>query len=342
MEETLGKRIVSHRKRLGLTQDRLAEFLGVTAQAVSKWENDQSCPDITILPKLAEVFGISTDELLGLEKHTVHTAELVPEQMDNDAGEPYGLHLQNGKWEFQWDDGQKSGVGFALWVLLCGSLLFVSNLLALHVGFWDILWPTGLLIFGLCGLFPRFSFLRLGCALFGAYSLLNNFDVAPFLLGKEMLLPIFLLLFGLSLLVDALRKPKRESFHILNDGKRVDSSKKNHCIYKGEHFECDTAFGENSYLVQLPRLSGGTAQVSFGELNVDLSGCEEIADGCRIELACSFGQLSVLIPRGCCAKPVTSTSFASVVTKGSPDPDAAVTVCLECSANFGEIIIRYI
>lgn len=68
MEQTLGKRIVAHRKRLGLTQDQLAEQLGVTAQAVSKWENDQSCPDITMLPKLAEIFGITTDELLGLEK----------------------------------------------------------------------------------------------------------------------------------------------------------------------------------------------------------------------------------------------------------------------------------
>jgi len=42
MEETLGKRIVSHRKRLGMTQDKLAEALGVTAQAVSKWENEVS------------------------------------------------------------------------------------------------------------------------------------------------------------------------------------------------------------------------------------------------------------------------------------------------------------
>ena len=42
MEETLGKRIVFHRKRLGLTQDALAELMGVTAQAVSKWENGVS------------------------------------------------------------------------------------------------------------------------------------------------------------------------------------------------------------------------------------------------------------------------------------------------------------
>ena len=66
MEETLGKRIAANRKRLGITQDRLAEQLGVTPQAVSKWENDQSCPDIATLPKLAEIFGISVDALLGV------------------------------------------------------------------------------------------------------------------------------------------------------------------------------------------------------------------------------------------------------------------------------------
>lgn len=67
MEETLGKRIVQNRKRLSLTQDQPAERLGVTAQAVSKWENNQSCPDITLLPRLAESFGTTTDALLGIE-----------------------------------------------------------------------------------------------------------------------------------------------------------------------------------------------------------------------------------------------------------------------------------
>lgn len=62
---TLGKRIAYHRKRLGMTQEQLAQRVGVSAQAVSKWENNLSCPDITILPELASIFGISVDELLG-------------------------------------------------------------------------------------------------------------------------------------------------------------------------------------------------------------------------------------------------------------------------------------
>ena len=78
MEETLGKRIIANRKRIGLTQDKLAEQLGVTAQAVSKWENEQSCPDITTLPKLAEIFGMSVDELLQIKSETMQAEEKKP------------------------------------------------------------------------------------------------------------------------------------------------------------------------------------------------------------------------------------------------------------------------
>lgn len=64
MEASLGKRIHEKRKAIGLTQEQLAEKLGVTGQAVSKWESDISCPDITILAPLADILGLSVDELL--------------------------------------------------------------------------------------------------------------------------------------------------------------------------------------------------------------------------------------------------------------------------------------
>ena len=64
-KETMGKRISDLRKSKGMTQEQLAQKVGVTAQAVSKWENDLSCPDISILPQLAEALGVTTDELLG-------------------------------------------------------------------------------------------------------------------------------------------------------------------------------------------------------------------------------------------------------------------------------------
>ena len=69
MKETLGNKIQKLRKERKMTQEELAEKLNVTSQAVSKWETDNSYPDITILVKLADIFGCSVDELLGREKN---------------------------------------------------------------------------------------------------------------------------------------------------------------------------------------------------------------------------------------------------------------------------------
>ena len=62
---TIGNTIANYRKQLGLTQEALAQKLGVTNQAVSKWELDLSCPDIQLLPALADLFGISIDAFFG-------------------------------------------------------------------------------------------------------------------------------------------------------------------------------------------------------------------------------------------------------------------------------------
>ena len=64
MNETIGNRISKYRKEKGMTQEELAGKLGVSSQAVSKWENDASCPDISLLPQLCKLLGITTDELL--------------------------------------------------------------------------------------------------------------------------------------------------------------------------------------------------------------------------------------------------------------------------------------
>ena len=62
--DTIGKRISEYRKKKNLKQDELAEMLGVSPQAVSKWENDLSCPDISLLPELSRILGISIDEIV--------------------------------------------------------------------------------------------------------------------------------------------------------------------------------------------------------------------------------------------------------------------------------------
>ncbi len=63
MEKTIGKKLYELRKQSGFTQDYVAEKLGVSPQAVSKWENDIACPDIMTLPNIAVLYGITIDEL---------------------------------------------------------------------------------------------------------------------------------------------------------------------------------------------------------------------------------------------------------------------------------------
>lgn len=71
MELTIGNTIRKLRKQRGLTQEQLADSIGISFQAVSKWENNIGLPDITLLPVLAAFFGCSTDELLGYNKSEI-------------------------------------------------------------------------------------------------------------------------------------------------------------------------------------------------------------------------------------------------------------------------------
>ena len=73
--ETFGSRLAGFRKMRGLTQEDLAERLHLSPQAVSKWENDLTSPDLDTLAQLAEIFNISTDELLGRIKKEAHLVE---------------------------------------------------------------------------------------------------------------------------------------------------------------------------------------------------------------------------------------------------------------------------
>ena len=66
MMTSIGQNIKRLRRERDITQEGLAEFLGITAQAVSGWECDRSLPDIAQLPLLANIFGVTTDEILGV------------------------------------------------------------------------------------------------------------------------------------------------------------------------------------------------------------------------------------------------------------------------------------
>ena len=87
MNTTLGKRIAALRREKGLKQDELAEKLGVSAQAVSKWENDQTCPDISLLPSLAKTLGVSVDELLSGKQENAPAVQIVPSSERKDIND---------------------------------------------------------------------------------------------------------------------------------------------------------------------------------------------------------------------------------------------------------------
>ena len=65
MNRNFSNNFKTMRKQRGLTQEQIAETLGVSCQAVSKWETNSSYPDISLLPIIADYFGVSVDFLIG-------------------------------------------------------------------------------------------------------------------------------------------------------------------------------------------------------------------------------------------------------------------------------------
>ena len=88
----LGKKIKQLRFKAGLTQEQLAEKLGIGAQSVSKWENAVSMPDITALPLLAEIFGVSIDELFDLTNE--QRFNRIENRMDNEEDLPQDVFME--------------------------------------------------------------------------------------------------------------------------------------------------------------------------------------------------------------------------------------------------------
>ena len=75
---SLGRNIAVYRKRKGFTQEELGQLLGVTNQAVSKWESETSMPDVMLLPRIADALAVSVDNLF-----TDHTVQTIPSKTFN-------------------------------------------------------------------------------------------------------------------------------------------------------------------------------------------------------------------------------------------------------------------
>ncbi len=75
--QTIGERIARLRTDANLTQAALAEKLGITDRAVSKWETGGAWPDLSLVPALADLFGVSIDYLLRGKSHTVQELKVI-------------------------------------------------------------------------------------------------------------------------------------------------------------------------------------------------------------------------------------------------------------------------
>lgn len=88
-QQTLGRRIQEGRRAAGLSQESLGERLGVSRQAVSKWESDASVPDLENLIAMSRIFGVTIGALLGVEPETAEepSAEEAPEASGGESGD---------------------------------------------------------------------------------------------------------------------------------------------------------------------------------------------------------------------------------------------------------------
>lgn len=331
--ESMGKRITALRKEKGLTQEQLAEKLGVSAQAVSKWENDVSCPDISILKELAAVLGVSTDELLGAKP-------LEPRVVVVDAGKDKSQSSGKGFSVHYDGDDKKEGIWFAAVLILIGLAFFLSRTNILPVGagvsFWNIVWPAVLIGVGVSWFMHDFSPLGFGVALLGLYYLLFHLGATTFVLSWGVIWPVLLVLLGLTILLDKL-VPNRKRRHWHGEHTPVSDYK----VTDG-YVDYDCAFSEENRRVESVDFSGAHIEISFGKSVFDMTGVQTVRPGARIDADVSFGTLEMLVPRTVRVETSADKAFGSVQKFGEPDNNAEYSVQLCGSISFGSLEIRYL
>lgn len=98
MQNNIGETICQYRQLRKLTQEEFASRIGVTAQAVSKWERGNGLPDVSILSGICKVLGISANSLIGVEEKVVENGNVIAEReiKNNLIAEPLVLEFGAG------------------------------------------------------------------------------------------------------------------------------------------------------------------------------------------------------------------------------------------------------
>ena len=343
MEETLGKRIVAHRKRLGLTQDQLAEKMGITAQAVSKWENDQSCPDISALPQLADIFGITVDALLGRgNTEAAKAEEPIEEEPPVYEAEVVDEEDERPHFEMSFSSGKRTYIGPAVWVIAVGLFYLANILFDWRLSFWEVLWPTSLVTFGLFNLRSKALFLSLSCILVGGYVITSHFLPNPVIEDNRIIWAAIIILLGISLLADALRKKKRAHRYSPACNYSGDKEFCKTLDFGDDSFRYSASFGSDRVCVELPVMREGEIDVNFGDYIVDLRGVETVDAPAKLDVDASFGELSLLVPRRFMVNMHQDTSFSGVEIKGHPEEAPEGTIYMDADVSFGSLVIEYV
>lgn len=336
-ENTIGKRIQALRKERGLTQKQLADAVGVTPQAVSKWETDESCPDITALPLLAGALGVSVDTLLG-------GASAVKTGVVRDAASGEGGKKEKAyKWD--WNAGKTAGIIFGIFILLAGVLLILMKTNPGwfgDIGFWSLIWPSAIICVGLSGCLSRdISGFSLGITAVGVIFLLRNIGVIKGEGLWTIILAVVLVFVGLSVILHQFFRKRRKNVNgtVITEGKNGK--------FKSDYSDADgfisysASFGDDRIVTQADRISGGKMNVSFGDFTLDLRNVSEFAENAALEVNVSFGDAQILLPKCVRAELATAGAFSGKGVEGTPAPDAPYVLRVKAAVSFGNLSIEY-
>lgn len=331
-QQSMGKRIMQLRKEKGYTQEQLAELCGVSAQAVSKWENDVSCPDISILPQLSEVLGVTTDELLGV-KPIEPKVVIVDSQKSKKEGD--------GNFSVSWDGAKnvkKDGIWFAVLVIVLGAAFLIQRVGGLSFGIWGIVWPAVMIGFGISWMIKRFSIFSLAVAVLGLYFLLFNLGTITFVLTWSVIWPSLLVLLGLTILYEALVPHKNKWCGINFNGEK---NKRSEYGEENGFVRYDSAFSEENRRFAAEYFAGGDIDLSFGKSELDLSSVRRVAPNAKLEVDVSFGTFELIVPKTMRLYVKSDKSFGSIQMNGEPNADATEMLVVDGDVSFGTLNIHY-
>ena len=320
MEQTMGKRISELRKKAGLTQEQLANKLNVSAQAVSKWENDISCPDISTLPLLAQILGVTTDELLGASGSKSFEQPVTSSPCEPEEDLKRRKHIN------------RDGIGFGIILVMLGAAFLIDKLgivsLPSGLTIWEIVWPAVLLGFGVSIVIRHFNLITLTIAFLGLYFLLLNIGVIGAWLTWGMAWPAILVIVGITIVCNAMfgRDHSHFSKHTKTDFYDSDG-----------YVQCGCTFGEDIRRPIGLLFKGGQVSVSFGSVRLDLTGYSAFAPDAELKVSVSFGELVIILPSDISVDSRVSKVLASVENANGGGTRAFI---LSGSASFGSVEIR--